>query len=75
MGYDVWTALEPETVVDTSDTMELKLRAMSMYKTQLIYRNYDPIVRGLDAYRALLLESGATFGEAFTGHYKSGSAP
>lgn len=74
MGYEVWAACPPDTVVDVSDTLHAKLHAVEAYESQILYRDYAPHVEGLAAYRALLLEPGATFGEAFTGRYRGGGA-
>lgn len=72
MGYEVWSACIPETVIDISDVMANKLRAISEYPSQELYVDYTHAARGLGAYRSLLLESGATFGEAFVGRYRTG---
>lgn len=69
LGYDVWSPSIPEVVIDTSDVMARKLAAVRCYHTQLVYMDYEHAVRGLDAYRSLFLERGATFGEGFTGGY------
>ena len=69
LGYDVWSPALPDVVIDTSDTMAKKLAAVRCYRSQLHYLDYEHAVRGLDAYRSLLLPRGATFGEAFTGRY------
>jgi LmbE family N-acetylglucosaminyl deacetylase len=69
LGYEIWSACQPKTIVDVSATFADKLRAVAEYKTQLAYREFEPVVRGLGAYRSLLLERGATFGEAFVGRY------
>lgn len=74
LGYDVWTALPPDTVIDTSDTMQQKLTAVHCYASQLLYQDYEHAVLGLDAYRSLLLERGATYGEAFVGTFRERSA-
>jgi LmbE family N-acetylglucosaminyl deacetylase len=72
LGYDVWSPSVPDIVIDTSDVMARKLLAVRCYHTQLVYMDYEHAVRGLDAYRSLFLERGATFGEGFVGDY-SGS--
>jgi LmbE family N-acetylglucosaminyl deacetylase len=72
MGYDVWTPSPADTVVDVSDAIEAKVRAVRRYRTQLHYRDYEPAVLGLDAYRAMFLETGATYGEGFVGRYRAG---
>jgi LmbE family N-acetylglucosaminyl deacetylase len=69
LGYDVWTPSAPNVVVDISSVAERKRRAVACYRTQLFYRDYGPAIFGLDAYRALFLEPGATFGEGFVGEY------
>ena len=70
LGYEIWSACPAATVIDVSDTFAVKLRAVAEYKTQLAYRDFEPVVRGLGAYRSLYLETGATFGEAFVGGYR-----
>lgn len=70
MGYDVWTPSAPDTVVDVSSTAETKRRAVRCYRSQLLYRDYEPAIFGLDAYRALFLEPGAVYGEGFVGRYR-----
>ncbi len=72
MGYDVWTPSAPDTVVDISSTAETKRRAVLCYRSQLLYRDYEPAIFGLNAYRALFLESGAVYGEGFVGRYREG---
>jgi LmbE family N-acetylglucosaminyl deacetylase len=66
-GYEIWAACQPDVVVDVSDTFDVKIRAIAEYRSQLAYHDYGPVVRGLAAYRSLLLERGATWGEAFVG--------
>lgn len=70
LGYDLWTALCPEVVIDTSDVAEEKMRAVHCYRSQEHYLEYEHPLMGLDAYRSLFLERGATYGEAYRGHYK-----
>lgn len=74
LGYDVWSALPPDIVIDISDTIDTKLAAVRCYASQLLYQDYEHAVLGLDAYRSLLLERGATYGEAFVGSYCMGTA-
>ncbi len=74
LGYDVWSALPPDTVIDISDVMPQKLSAVKCYASQLMYQDYEHAVMGLDAYRSLLLERGASYGEAFVGRYRARSA-
>ena len=54
--------------------IETKLEAVRCYETQMLYQDYVPAVLGLDAYRSLFLERGATYGEGFIGRYREGSS-
>lgn len=69
LGYEIWSASVPGVIVDVSSTFDRKLLAVGEYRSQLAYQDYVPKVRGLGAYRSLMLEEGATFGEAFVGEY------
>jgi len=69
LGYEIWSASIPGVIVDVSSTFDQKLRAVAEYRSQLAYQDYVPKVRGLAAYRSLMLEKGATYGEAFVGDY------
>lgn len=71
LGFEVWSACIPGTVIDISDVMETKLSALHCYKSQELYCDYAHGAVGLGAYRSLLLEHGATYGEAFVGRYRS----
>ena len=74
LGFEVWSACIPGTVIDISDTMETKLRAIHAYASQELYVDYAHGAAGLGAYRSLLLERGATYGEAFVGRYREPAA-
>ncbi len=70
MGYEVWTTLVPETLVDTSETHAAKLEAIRSFETQMAYRDYASIVDGLNVHRAALArDRSRTAAEAFVGHY------
>jgi LmbE family N-acetylglucosaminyl deacetylase len=69
LGYEIWSASAPGVIVDVSETFDRKLKAVEEYRSQLAYQDYVPKVRGLAAYRSLLLPKGASFGEAFVGDY------
>lgn len=73
MGYEVWTTLVPETLVDTSQTHAAKLEAIRCFETQMAYRDYASIVDGLNIHRAALTrDRSRTAAEAFVGHYGKG---
>ena len=73
LGYEVWSACIPGTLIDISDAMANKVRAIHEYRSQELYVDYAHGAVGLGAYRSLLLERGATYGEAFVGRYRGSS--
>ncbi len=76
MGYEVWTTLQPETLVDTSETHCAKLDAIRCFETQMAYRDYAGIVDGLNVHRAALIEDRKRLAaEAFVGTYNTGGKP
>jgi N-acetylglucosamine malate deacetylase 1 len=66
LGYEVWNAMLPDVVVDTTGVFEQKRRAMSCHASQLAYVQYDHSLGGLNAYRALVHLRGRGYGEALT---------
>ena len=58
LGYEIWNAMLPDLVLDVSETMPAKLRAMSRYESQLAYARFDHCVQGLNAYRSLVHGAG-----------------
>ncbi|HEY3343262.1 MAG TPA: PIG-L deacetylase family protein [Anaerolineae bacterium] len=65
MGYEIWTPLFPNLVIEISDVIETKKRALAEYKSQLADSNYMHSALGLSAYRSsALLETGG-YAEAF----------
>jgi LmbE family N-acetylglucosaminyl deacetylase len=73
MGYEVWSPLPPETVIDVSDVIAKKVDAIRCYQSQLFYVDYESRALGVSAYRSILLERGAVYGEAFRGRYREPS--
>lgn len=64
-GYEVWSASLAEAIVDVSAVYDTKLRALACYRSQLDYTDIERFISGLNSYRAVFLEKGARFGEAF----------
>jgi N-acetylglucosamine malate deacetylase 1 len=65
-GYEVWTPLFPNCIVRIDETVELKQRALGCYVSQLAVHDYLHSGMGLNAYRAMALESHTgRFAEAF----------
>lgn len=64
LGYEVWNAMIPDVIVDTTAAHERKCRAMRAHQSQLDYVQYDHSLGGLNAYRALVHLRGRGYGEA-----------
>lgn len=64
-GYEVWSASCADLVVDVSEVYDTKMAALRCYPSQLEHTDIERFISGLNAYRAVFLEKGARFGEAF----------
>lgn len=64
VGYEIWSVLLPDLVVDVGAVYETKEAAMVKYESQLRYYDYIPICHALDTYRTLFYPS-ARYCEAF----------
>ena len=65
-GYEVWTPLFPNCVIEIDATIELKKRALACYQSQLTHFDYLHAAIGLNAHRSLALGGkGGHFAEAF----------
>tara|TARA_R110000823_G_scaffold130015_17_gene258076 strand:+ start:8834 stop:9661 length:828 start_codon:yes stop_codon:yes gene_type:complete len=62
--YEVWTPLYPNSIVDITQHIDVKMAALACYDSQLALNNYLSSVRGLNAYRAIANNSQG-FAEAF----------
>jgi LmbE family N-acetylglucosaminyl deacetylase len=65
LGFEVWTPLVAEEIVDISGVAERKLAALREHKTQLEYNDFVHKALGLGAQRSLYLAREARYGEAF----------
>lgn len=65
LGYEIWTPLFANRVVDISDVIELKLRAVAEFQSQLLQVDYKRCVEGLNTYRAMVQMRGIGYAEAF----------
>jgi|SRR5579859_959360 len=64
-GYEVWTPMgDPQLVVDISDEIDQKIRALSEHRSQLAELQYDEAVKSLNHYRAIMTHRGQ-FAECF----------
>ena len=68
-GYEVWSALVPDFIVEVTSAVQVKLEAGACYQSQLRYTPYMPITRGLMVYRSLYFKltpgDPLRYGEAF----------
>ncbi len=65
LGYEVWTAMDPDVVIDNTPAPHPKRAAIRCYTTQLAYVDYEHVIFGLNAYRSLSFQAGRGFAEAF----------
>ena len=65
LGYEVWTACEPDVVLDITPVVDQKRHALARYASQLRYVDYDHVILGLNAYRSLLHGKGRGHFEGF----------
>jgi LmbE family N-acetylglucosaminyl deacetylase len=64
LGYEVWNAMIPDVIVDTTTVFEKKRRGMLAHQSQIAYVQYDHCLGGLSAYRSLVHLRGKGYGEA-----------
>ncbi|MFT6364281.1 MAG: LmbE family N-acetylglucosaminyl deacetylase [Planctomycetota bacterium] len=64
-GYEVWTPLIAQHIVDISAVIERKTAALGEHKSQLEHTDFIHKALGLSAQRSLYLPKGARHGEAF----------
>ncbi len=63
--YEVLMALYPNILVDITDEMEQKRRAIESYYTELCYNDYLTKVEGLNRFRTATLPENIRYAEAF----------
>jgi len=64
LGYEVWNAMIPDVIVETTQTADLKRRAMLAHASQIQYVQFDLCLSGLGAYRSMVHLKGRGHGEA-----------
>jgi LmbE family N-acetylglucosaminyl deacetylase len=65
LGYEVWSPLDVDVVIDVSDTYTVKLDAIRRYETQLESTDIIRAVDGLNRFRACLLPDKGLWAEVF----------
>ena len=64
--YEVWTPVNPNVLVNITQQIEQKIKAIKLCESQLSKINYDNIILGLNSYRACLIPfPGMKYAEAF----------
>jgi LmbE family N-acetylglucosaminyl deacetylase len=63
--YEVWTPVIANRVIDISDVIETKNKAIEAFKSQVSHTNYLRTQLALNAYRSLYYSQGCGFAEAF----------
>jgi LmbE family N-acetylglucosaminyl deacetylase len=74
-GYEVWTPLIAQRIVDISPVIERKRAALGEHASQLEHTDFIHKSFGLSAQRSLYLPKGATHGEAFCALVDPASGP
>jgi len=64
-GYETWSAMLPDLILDISPVVEEKRRALACYESQLAYNDYLHPVFGLNAFRSMQFNKGKGHAEAF----------
>jgi len=64
-AYPVWSPLNPNCIVDISETWEDKKKAIECYRTQLASRDYVKIAQSLGQYWAEIKKPGMRYAETF----------
>jgi len=64
-SYEVWSALPPNIIIDVSDVMDVKGRALLEHASQISVHDYPAKVRGLNAFRSMQAGPEITHCEAF----------
>ena len=64
-GYEIWSPLVADVVVDISEQQEEKQRLVNLFVSQVMHTDISHHFLGLNAYRAVFLPKGARYGEAF----------
>ena len=62
LGYEVWTPVAPDLLVDVSPVYDLKRRAIACYASQLEHSDILGATEGMNRYRAVLLPGASAEG-------------
>lgn len=63
-GYEIWAPVVANTIIDITDTIDVKQQAMRTFVSQIGHYDYPRAITGLNAYRSIQRQ-GHGFAEAF----------
>lgn len=64
-GYEIWTPVEPNCLVDITSVMAVKRRALKQFRSQMTTIDFSRCLLGLHAYRSMIHLHGRGYAEAF----------
>jgi len=64
-GFEVWTPLEPNCLVDITSVIDIKRRALEQFASQMTSIDFGRCILGLHAYRSMIHLRGHGYAEAF----------
>lgn len=64
-GFEIWTPLPVNRLVDISDAVEIKKHALEVFESQTRHLNYVRAISSLNAYRSIHCQKGEGYAEAF----------
>lgn len=64
-GYEVWSPIYPNCMIDIGDVVEIKKQALEKFKSQLKHNDYTNSILGLNSYRSMVHLKGQGYVEAF----------
>ncbi len=64
-GFEVWTPIEPNCLVDITSVIDIKRRALAQFASQMTSIDFGRCILGLHAYRSMIHLRGHGYAEAF----------
>jgi LmbE family N-acetylglucosaminyl deacetylase len=63
--YETWTPIYPNVIIDISEQIERKIKAIKCHKSQLKHFKFDEKIKNLNAYRTISSYKKMEFAEAY----------
>ena len=64
-GYEIWPPVYANRIIDISDVMEIKTKAIHVFQSQLNYMDYARGITSLNSYRSFFHNRAKGYAEAF----------